>query len=255
MAWDPAQYLTFAAPRLRPAVELLARIGAERPERVLDLGCGAGNVTALLAERWPDALVTGVDSSAEMLARATADHPGITWVEADLATWEPAGPVDVVFSNATLHWLDDHARLFPRLAGWVATGGWLAVQMPHNHAAPAHQLLFETAEDARWAPTLAARLRKAPVSAASAYYYLLASAARHVDVWETTYVQVLEGGDPVLEWTKGSVLRPLLAALGAGEREAFLAEYAAKLRAAYPPRTDGRTLFPFRRIFIVAQVG
>ena len=143
--WDPSQYLKFAGPRLQPALDLLARVGTGAPARVVDLGCGAGNVTRLLARRWPGARVTGVDGSAEMLAKARDENGAIEWIEADLKTWSPADPVDVVFSNAVFHWLDDHASLFPHLLEHVTPGGVLAVQMPRNHEAPSLSCMIEAA--------------------------------------------------------------------------------------------------------------
>lgn len=251
-AWDPSQYLKFIDHRLRPALDLLARIDAPAPRTVFDLGCGPGNVTALLAVRWPDARITGVDGSAAMLARARADHPGLAWQQADLAAWEPAGPVDLLYSNAALHWLDDHERLFPRLMGFVAHGGVLAVQMPRNFREPSHTAMAESAAAGPWRAKLAGAMRVFPMPDVGAYYDWLAPLARRLEVWETVYYQVLEGDDPVAEWTKGSSLKPLLDALDEGERAAFFADYAARCRKAYPKRSDGRTLFPFRRLFVVA---
>ena len=250
--WDPSQYLKFADHRLRPALDLLARIDVPAPKMVFDLGCGPGNVTALLAERWPNARVAGVDGSAAMLARARADHPGLAWQQADLAAWTPAAPVDVLYSNAALHWLDDHERLFPRLMGFVANGGVLAVQMPRNFREPSHTAMAESVDAGPWCAKLAPALRAFPMPEVGAYYDWLAPPARTLDIWETVYSQALDGDDPVAEWTKGSSLKPLLDALDEGERHAFFADYAARCRKAYPKRADGRTLFPFRRLFIVA---
>jgi len=248
--WDPAQYLRFADHRRRPALDLLARVPLEGPAAVADLGCGPGNVTVALAERWPRAQVTGLDSSVAMLATARAAHPGIAWVEADLAAWSPDAPLDLVYSNAALHWLDDHAALFPRLMQAVAPGGALAVQMPRNHAAPTHTAIVEAAGP--WMDRLGPLIRANPVAEPAAYYDWLAPHARAIDIWETVYQHVLEGEDPVVEWTKGSALRPLLDALPEGDRAAYLAAYRARIAAAYPRRGDGRTLMAFRRLFIVA---
>lgn len=255
MSWDPAQYLKFAGHRLRPAVDLLNRVDADAPAEVYDLGAGTGNVTRLLAARWPGARVTGVDASAEMLAKATADAPGIAWERADLAAWRPPRPADVIFSNAALHWVGDHARLFPALLGALAPGGVLAVQMPRNFGAPSHTAIAEAARSGPWRVRLEPLLRPAPVASPARYFDLLAPRAAEVDIWETEYVHVLEGQDPVKEWTKGTWLRPLLDALDEPERSRFEARYAELVAAAYPPRSDGRTLFPFRRLFIVATAG
>jgi trans-aconitate 2-methyltransferase len=251
--WDPGKYLEFADHRLRPALDLLARIPLAAPAVVYDLGCGAGNVTRLLAERWPTAAITGVDGSAAMLARARAAPSRIAWVEADLRTWRPPRPADLVFANAALHWLGDHAALFPRLVDALASGGVLAVQMPRNHAAPSHTEMIAAAEAGPWRARLAPLLRRRPVADARAYHDLLAPHVSRLDIWETEYLHVLEGDNPVVEWTRGSALKPLLDALEEPERSAFVAEYAARIARAYPRRPDGRTLFPFRRLFIVAE--
>lgn len=255
MTWDPNTYARFAAPRLRPALDLLARIGAEAPAAVADLGCGTGTVTRLLARRWPRARVIGVDSSAEMLGEAGADTARLAWVRADIAAWEPDRPLEVVFSNAALHWLDDHGALFPRLMGMLAPGGWLAVQMPRNHRAPSHTEMVAAAGSGPWAAALAPLLRPDPVADPAFYYDLLAPLAAELDIWETEYLQVLEGDDPVVEWTRGTALKPLLDALDGPARDGFLADYTTRIRAAYPRRRDGRTLFPFRRLFLLARRG
>lgn len=253
MTWDPRIYTAFAAPRLRPALDLLARVEADGPALVADLGCGTGNVTALLARRWPGARIIGVDSSAEMLAAAKVETTQAEWVEADIGTWRWGAPLDVLFSNAALHWLDDHAALFPRLMSMLAPGGTLAVQMPRNHGAPSHTCMVEAAMAGPWAERLAPVLRPNPVAAPSFYYDALAPLATRLDIWETEYLQVLEGDDPVVRWTMGTALRPLLDALDESERPRFLADYSRRIAAAYPPRADGKTLFPFRRLFIVAR--
>ena len=258
--WDPKLYLTFADHRLRPALELLARVPLARPRTIYDLGCGAGNVTRLLGERWPEAAVTGVDSSREMLDAAVKEPVAVRWVEADVRSWRPETPPDLIFSNATLHWVEDHRTLFPRLAGALAPGGCLAVQMPLSWHAPSHRLMRETLAaggpggGAIGSDALRAEAGRRWVEDAATYYELLAPRASNVDVWETEYLQVLEGDDPVLRWVQGTGLRPILNALHDDERARFLAEYGRRLRAAYPRRADGLTLFPFRRLFIVATV-
>jgi trans-aconitate 2-methyltransferase len=252
MAWDPAQYLKFAGPRLRPALDLLQRIDFEAPQIVYDLGAGAGNVTRLIAARWPEARVTGVDSSGEMLAKAAAENPQIQWQQADLGTWRAERPADVIYSNAALHWLDHHERLFPAVFARVAPGGVLAVQIPRNFGAPSHTSITETALDGPWRQRLEPLLRPSPVAEPAFYYDLLAPRAAALDIWETEYLQVLEGENPVKEWTKGTWLTPLLAALEEPERSRFEAAYGERVAAAYPPRSDGKTLFPFRRMFLIA---
>jgi trans-aconitate 2-methyltransferase len=251
--WDPAQYLKFVDHRLRPAVDLLSRIDLAEPAEVCDLGAGAGNVTRHLRERWPRAHIVGVDASETMLAKAAA-IPGIDWQRADLAAWRPPRPVDLIYSNAALHWLGDHERLFPSLLGMLAPGGVLAVQMPRNFAAPTHRLVAEAARSGPWRERLEPLLRPAPVAEPAFYYDLLAPRAAALDIWETEYLHVLEGDDPVKEWVKGSWLAQFLEALDEPERSGFEARYAALVAEAYPRRPDGRTLLPFRRLFIVASV-
>ncbi len=249
--WNPAQYLKFAGHRLRPALDLLARVDATAPRTVFDLGCGAGNVTRLLAERWPGARVVGVDGSPEMLERARAENPTIAWRQADLAAWTPEEPADVLYSNATLHWLPDHARLLPRLMAGLAPGGTLAVQMPRNWQEPSHACMREAAGP--WIGKLDGVLPGVPVAPPADYYDILAGVAAELDIWETVYLQVLEGDNAVAEFTKGSALKPVLDALDADERDAYFAAYSKLLAKAYPRRADGRTPFPFKRLFIVAK--
>jgi len=253
MSWDPAQYLKFAGERMRPAVDLLARVPHAAPQSVVDLGCGAGNLAPLLMARWPDALLTGVDSSPEMLARARAAHLQAQFVQGDIGAWRPARPPDVLYSNAALHWLDGHDRLFPALLGLLAPGGWLAVQMPRNFNAPSHTCIVETIEQGPWRSKLEPRLRREPVASPGAYWRLLEPRCAELQVWETEYLQVLEGDNPVAEYTKGTWLKQFLDPLQGSERAAFEADYRARVLAWYPPEADGRTLFPFRRLFLVAQ--
>lgn len=259
MSWDPARYLQYEDARLRPALDLIARIPLDAPATVADLGCGAGNVARALAARWPQAAVTGIDADEAMLARAraaTAGDPRFAFVRADLAAWTPPARFALVFSNAALHWLDGHASLFPRLLEAVADGGALAVQMPDNFRAPSHVLLHETATAPRWRGRLGALLRPQPVAALDAYYDWLAPHAA-VDAWTTEYLQPLaaraDGEHPVLAWMRGSALLPFLEALDADEGRAFAAALAGCLEAAYPRRADGGVLFPFRRVFLVAR--
>lgn len=259
MVWNPAQYLRYADERRRPALDLIARIPLAAPGTIVDLGCGAGNVTRLLADRWGGARILGIDNSAAMLARAREDSSSdsrFEWIEADLATWRPHERVALLFSNAALHWLDAHETLFPRLFAMVAPGGALAVQMPANHAAPSHSVLAELVTSTRWRDRLAPLLRPAPVAPAAAYFGMLASKARSVDAWTTEYLHVLpaagDGDHPVVGWTRGTALTPFLAALDTEAQRAFLAEYAERIAQVYRPLPDGRVLFPFRRVFVVA---
>ena len=254
-SWDAAQYLRFAGERARPALDLLGRIpDGLAPRRVVDLGCGTGEITLALTARWPQAEVTGLDSSAAMLDKARALGSGVAWVEADIAGWSADAPFDLIFSNAALQWLDGHQALFPRLVAALAPGGVLAVQMPRNFAAPSHRLMRETAAEAPWGERLRAILRTEPVLPPERYYDLLAPLAREIDLWETEYLHILDGETPVLDWVKGTGLRPLLDALtDPVERAEFTARYQERLAMAYPRRADGKTLFPFRRLFLIAR--
>lgn len=251
MVWDPRQYLRYGGERLQPALDLLRRIDLEAPGRIVDLGCGPGNVTSLLKERWPEARLLGLDSSPEMLEKARTLAPGIEWRQADIAAADLAPPPDLLYSNAALHLLDDHAGLFPRLAASLAPQGVLAVQMPRNHGMPSHTGMAAAAEAGPWAGRLLPLLRRQPVAEPAFYYDLLRPLFARLEIWETSYLHVLEGEDPVVEWTRGTALKPLLDALQGAERQAFLADYRARMAQAYPRRGDGRTLFPFRRLFLL----
>ena len=250
--WDPTQYLRFGDERLRPALDLLTRIPLEVPKVIYDLGCGPGTVTVLLKERWPEAQVTGVDSSAAMLQRARALDASIAWQEGDLSTWEPDTPADLLFSNAVMHWLDGHESLFSRLLTRLKPGGVLAVQMPNNFAATTHTAIAETVRGGPWQQRLEPHLRERPVLDASVYYDILSPRTASLDLWETTYFHVLEGENPVVEWTKGSALRPFLDQLEEAEAQAFLEAYGARIREAYPQQKDGKTVLPFKRLFFIA---
>ena len=253
MNWNPDQYLKFSDHRLRPAVDLLSRIEATAPHLIYDLGCGAGNVTRLLRVRWPKARIIGVDGSSAMLDKARRASSEIEWVQADLAEWAPEAPADIIFSNAALHWLDDHAALFPALLRGLADGGTLAVQMPRNHGAPSHTGMLEAARGGPWFARLKERLRESPVARPEFYWDLLAGTGVRPDIWETEYLHALEGSDAVVQWTAGTALRPLLDALDEPWRSAFLADYTRRMAEVYPRRHDGVTLFPFRRLFILAK--
>ena len=252
-SWHPAQYLLFGDHRTRPARDLLAAIPAEAPGDVVDVGCGPGNSTSLLVERWPEAGVVGVDSSPAMIERARGSLPGIRFFEADLREWRPPAPVDVVFSNATLHWLDDHPPVLAHVLGWLAPGGTLAVQMPANFDQPSHSIMRELAASPRWRARVGGVLRAGPVAAPEEYWRLLGSLGS-VDIWTTEYLQVMEGENPITDWVRGTSLRPVLDRLGDEAGAEFVAEYADRVREAYPRQADGTTLFPFRRIFIVVQL-
>ena len=251
--WDPDRYLTYADERGRPFVELMARVGAEAPASVVDLGCGPGNLTSLLRERWPDADISGLDSSPEMIEQARSAEPSITFEVADLRGWAAAGdPVDVLISNATLQWVPDHLDLLPSLVGRVRPGGWLALQVPGNFEEPSHTIRRDLAAEAPYAEhtrDVAVPSSHDPV----VYLEALAGLGCTVDAWETTYLHVLTGPDPVFAWVSGTGARPTLQALPDDLRPAFEDEFRRRLRAAYPER-DGRVVLPFRRVFAVVQV-
>jgi trans-aconitate 2-methyltransferase len=254
MTWDPVQYARFSRDRSRPFFDMLARVEREAVATAADLGCGAGELTRSLAERWPAARVVGVDSSPGMLERARRQAiPGRLRFElADIATWRGDEPLDLVVSNAALQWVPDHEALLPAIAGMLAPGGTLAVQMPSHFDSPAHQGVAAVAARPRWRPTLAGvGLQSGAVKPLGWYVGRLLGLGFAVDAWQTTYLHVLAGDNPVLEWMKGTALRPLLDRLPAEAVEEFLAEVGAELRAAYPPLGEV-TVFPFTRIFFVA---
>jgi trans-aconitate 2-methyltransferase len=259
-SWNPSQYLKFSDHRLRPALELLDRVSGASPAIIYDLGCGPGEVTRLIADQWPSATVYGLDNSPEMLQKAASTPSRVQWIEADITTWTPREAPDLIYSNATFNWVPDHDEIFPRLTRFLKPGGYLAVQMPLSWGAPSHRLMRETLANggpngrALGTEELRQAMMRKWVEDADVYYDLMAPHTTSLDIWETEYLQVLEGDDPVLEWVKGTGLRPILNGLESGEREFFLAKYRERLREVYPMRPDGHTLYPFRRIFIVATV-
>jgi trans-aconitate 2-methyltransferase len=219
--------------------------------RIIDLGCGPGNSTALLAARWPKAKLTGMDNSQAMLTEARASGVAADWLLADLASWRAEAPYDLIFANAILQWLGDQENLLPRLMGFVTAGGVFAFQVPVNYDAPSHVLMRETAADPRWKEKLA-NVREIQRGVASCYYDILKPHAAALDIWQTEYLHVLEGEDAVYRWVSATGLRPFVQALDGSEREDFISAFQEKLRAAYPRRADGTTLFPFQRLFVVA---
>lgn len=251
--WDPAQYGRYADERSRPFFELTGRIRVTAPATVFDLGCGPGDLTATLADRWPTAAVTGVDNSPEMIDRARRLTSGrLTFERADVTEWAPRTSPDVIVSNALFQWVPGHRDVLARLAAALPPGGHLAFQVPGNFDAPSHALLRELCRAPRWRDRLADTARVGPVDEPAGYLDLLTRTGCTVDAWETTYLHVLPGDDAVLEWVKGTALRPVLTRLtDASDRDAFLTQYRDALRDAYPPRPYG-TIFPFRRIFAVA---
>lgn len=257
MRWDPQVYGRYADERGRAFFELLARVPTTAASHVVDLGCGPGNLTATLLERWPDATVVGVDSSAEMVAAAQehVDDARLTFEQADIAAWRPTRPVDVLVSNAALHWVPGHVDLLETFAGWLAPHGVIALQVPDNFSEPSHTLLQQVRTSPRWRDRLAgAGQQAASVERPERYLAELVDVGLQPDVWQTTYLHVLPGDDAVLQWVKGSALRPVLSALDEAERTEFLDDYAAALRSAYPASAFG-TVFPFRRTFAVGIAG
>jgi trans-aconitate 2-methyltransferase len=254
--WDVHQYRKFSAERSRPFYDLLARVPDYPVAAAADLGCGPGDLTRVLADRWPRARVTGVDSSQEMLAAARESAlPGrLEFIQADAATWGPPAPLDLVVSNAALQLIPDHEGLLPRLAGLVAPGGVLAVQMPANAAEPIHTALAETAREGTWREKCADARLPSPLREPRWYVETLGGLGFEVDAWTAVYLHLLPGRDPVLEWSRGSTLRPMLERLDGRERAEFEEAYGARLRRAYP-RIAGGTLFPFPRFLFVARRG
>jgi trans-aconitate 2-methyltransferase len=254
-SWNPEIYERYKDYRDRPAIDLMLRIpGDLQPKEIWDLGCGPGEQAALLAARHPEAAVHGLDSSPDMLAAARKRTSRVDWVQADIADFAPAVPPDLIYTNAALHWLDGHERLFPHLAASLAPGGVLACQMPMSFDSPWHAALREAATGPAWAARLGGLRGVRPVAKIEAYYDWLEPACGEIDIWTTTYLHVLEGEDAVVDWMRGTGLRPYLDALpDHGEQAAFLDDYRTRLSAHTPPRPDGVTLFPFQRLFIVAQ--
>ena len=251
-SWDAGQYLRFADERTLPAIDLLDRVDLAAPRRVIDLGCGPGNSTALLRQRWPEAAVTGLDTSEDMLAAGRRDHSGIDFVAGNIATWQPDEPYDLVFANASLQWVGDHEHLLPRLLCAVAAGGRLAVQMPRNHDFATHALMRQVAAEGEWRDRLAGARDPSPVKPPEYYYDLLAPRCSRVVLWETNYIQVMDDVDAIISWLRGTGLGPFLARLSAAEQPVFLDRYKALLAETFPRRTDGKVLLPYPRLFFVA---
>lgn len=251
--WDPKQYQRFADERLRPGLDLMARIPPFAAKTAIDLGCGTGELTARLAALFPNAAVSGLDSSPAMLEKARA-LDNMTWIEGDIARFstDQDASHDVVYTNAALQWLPDHAALFPKLLQAVRPGGVFACQMPNNYMEPNHRLMRAVAASGPWAEKLKSARGITPVARPDQYFDWLSPYAERIDLWETRYWHVLEGDNPVVEWMKGTGLRPYVERLEGAEREDFLAAYAEAMRDAFPRRADGTTLLPFPRLFMVA---
>ncbi len=253
--WDPDVYLDFADHRARPFYDLLARVGAKSPRRVVDLGCGPGNLTGQLARRWPDAVIEAVDSSPEMVDAAR--RRGVQASVGDLRTWTPQADTDVVLSNAAMHWVPEHGDLFVRWADQLAAGSWIAIQVPGSFETPSHAAVRAVARRENYAKKLRDDLFRVGtvVDTPTHYAELLIGSGCTVDAWETTYIHQLSGEHPVLDWISGTALRPVKEQLNEKEYQQFCEELIPLLADAYPPRADGTTFYPFRRVFFVAQVG
>jgi trans-aconitate 2-methyltransferase len=260
LTWSAKQYLVFEDERTRPVRDLLAALPAIDVRTAVDIGCGPGNSTELLAARFPTATLSGLDNSADMIVAARKRMPAVRLEVADIESWisigagRAAAPFDVILANAVLHWIPGHAELFPALVARLAPGGGLAVQMPDNLAEPAQRLMREIAADGPWSHKLAAAAEtRAAIEPAEWYYKLLRPGCAKVDVWRTTYYHPLSGDEnAIVEWFKGSGLRPFLEPLDDGERAAYLSRYSAAVNQAYPPLSDGTVLLPFPRLFVVA---
>ena len=250
--WSAAQYLKFEDERTRPARDLLAQVPVADPKRVVDIGCGPGNSTELLAERWPEAQVSGFDSSPDMIEKARARLPGVSFSLGNAETWVPAEPVGVIFANAVFQWLPQHPAVFQRLMGCLAPGGALAVQMPDNLGESSHRLMRETAAGMPFAAKMAGAARK-PLPPVAFYYDLLSPLCEKLDIWHTFYHHPLENAGAIVEWLKSTGLKPFLDPLDEAERGLFLENYTAKIAEAYPATATGKVLLRFPRLFIVAR--
>ena len=251
--WDSQQYLQFSAQRTRPAEDLAARTAIEAPRSAIDLGCGPGNSTAVIAQRWPNAPISGMDSSVEMIATARKSSSAIEWSIGDIASWNPSATYDVVFSNAALQWVPDHAVVIPKIFTHVSAGGALAFQVPANFDAAGHQLIRKVGASARWRDAFQSPVREWHVEEAGFYYDVLSPLSTRIDLWLTDYIHILPGPEGIVEWYRGTGLRPWLDALPNDDaRDAFAADYLAEIANAFPRQQDGHVLFPFRRLFVVA---
>jgi trans-aconitate 2-methyltransferase len=252
--WNARQYLKFEDERTRPAIDLIARVPMTEIRNAVDIGCGPGNSTELIVERHPKAHVLGLDNSPDMLAKARKRLPRVDFEEADIAAWQPDGRFDLIFANAVLQWLPDHPRLLTRLVSLLETGGCLAVQMPNNLQEPSHRLMEKVSQEGPWAGKLASALQaREKIGSFEDYYSWLQRAGCSVDIWQTTYVHPLAGAGAIVEWLKGTGLRPYLDPLSPEEQSEYLRRYQVEIEKAYPAQADGKVLLRFPRLFFVAQ--
>lgn len=250
--WEPRTYLRYAEIRFRAGLDLLARIPKSEFPTIYDLGSGTGHLTRILTDTFPNSKVIGVDSSPEMLAAARREFPTIEFQKAEIATWQPSTQPALIYSNAALQWVPDHELLLPALLDRLLPGGILAMQVPRHFDSPSHLALQDLVQQSEWRDKLEPLLLK-PIPPPETYWHWLTPHARNLDLWETIYLQVLDGKDPVVNFMRGTALRPFLSVLSDVQGEKFVDAFAHRMAAAYPPQPNGQTLFPFRRLFLVAQ--
>ena len=250
--WEPQTYLRYADVRFRAGLDLIARVPKVEYRTIYDLGCGTGHLTRILADTFPNSEVIGVDSSPEMLAEARREFPTLRWQEGDITSWTPPAPPNLIYTNAALQWLPDHETVLPALLNKLLSEGVLAMQVPRHFESPSHLGLKELIMQSEWRAKLESLLLT-PVPPPEQYWRWLSPHARNLDIWETVYLQVLDGEDPVVNFMRGTALRPFLSALQEDDVAKFIAAFAARMAAAYPRQSNGQTLFPFRRLFLVAQ--
>ncbi|MCP5116019.1 MAG: trans-aconitate 2-methyltransferase [bacterium] len=249
--WDPSRYLRFGSERTQPCIDLVHRI-ATKPRRIVDLGCGPGNSTAVIRERWPAAEIIGVDRSPQMLEQARQTQLNVTWVEADISAWRPSEPVDLIFSNAALQWVPTHRALLPALLSQLRPGGILAIQIPYHLPSPAHRAIEELCSSEQWRQWLTPAPEPFEILEPAAYYQILAPHTSSLDLWQTTYLHILERPRAIVDWMRATGLRPYLGKLPGDRHDAFLAAYERKVEEAFPAQPDGRVIFPFPRLFLLA---
>jgi len=250
--WNPSQYDIYKNERLRPGIDLFKQINLKSPKIIYDLGCGTGTLTNFLHQQWPEATIIGVDSSEAMLKTARDSYPDIIWELSELQSWKPSKTPDIIYTNAALHWIDNHPDLISTWIQYLKTNGIFAMQVPNNWREPSHANLAKVVKNGNWRKKLLPQLREFPILEIEQYYDLLSPITSHINTWETTYTQILEGKNPVLEWLKGTLIPPLLSLLDEKDKVHFIDQYAELVYKDYPIRENGKTIFPFKRLFIVA---